>query len=380
MKVVNIVLNNFTNDSRVQKTSEFLSKNGFEVTVACLHEAQLAEYEKKRDVDVHRIKLRSRSWPKNKVIQLIKYFEFLWRTVLHYRKVDISHCNDLNALPVGVMIKLMNRRCRVIYDAHEYEINDIPHQSKASIKMRYLLERFLIRFADEVITVSDSIAQAYADMYHIPKPHLVLNCPPYQSQSKQNLFREHLNIGREQTIFLYQGGLGRGRGIEILLRAFDAMEDNQNVLVCMGYGPLEDEIKQKADVSENIFFHPAVSPEHLLQYTASADFGILFYEDNCLNHRYCSPNKMFEYLMAGVPVITSNLVEMQRFVEEHQCGIFAPENTVEGFKSAIKQVLMLKYETLVANVKATNSKYNWERQELILSKIYQKVRAEIKET
>lgn len=378
MKVVNIVLNNFTNDSRVQKTSEFLSKNGFEVTVACLHEGELPEFEKKRAVNVHRLKLKSRNWSKNKVIQLIKYFEFMWRVVRRYRSSDVCHCNDLNALPVGVMIKLMNRRCKVVYDAHEYEINDIPYQSRASIKVRYFLERFLIRFADEVITVSDSIAHAYAEMYQISKPHLVLNCPPYKPQEKQNLFRKNLNIRPDQTIFLYQGGLGRGRGIEILLQAFESMQDQNNVLVCMGYGPLGDEIKQKASVSENIFFHPAVSPMNLLPYTASADFGISFIEDACLSYRYCLPNKMFEYLMAGVPIVTSNLFEMQSFVEKHQCGVFAYENTVEGFKSAIKRILMLNYETLLANVKATNSNYNWEKQELILSKIYQNVRAEVK--
>ncbi|MBF4328677.1 glycosyltransferase, partial [Vibrio anguillarum] len=111
---------------------------------------------------------------------------------------------------------------------------------------------------------------------------------------------------------------------------------DRNVLVCMGYGPLEALIQEKAHQQSTIFFHPAVTPDVLLNYTSSADYGVSFIEDSCLSYRYCLPNKMFEYLMAGLPVLTSNLFEMKRLVEIEGVGIVAEENTVEGFRKAIE--------------------------------------------
>jgi len=129
--------------------------------------------------------------------------------------------------------------------------------------------------------------------------------------------------------------LNKGRGIEILLDTFKTIDDEKSIIVFMGYGPLEDLIKVADKNYKNIYFHKAVTPDILLDYTSSADFGILFYENNCLNHYYCSPNKMFEYLMAEIPVIVSNLYEMKRLVEKNKIGVVAQENSPNGLKEAI---------------------------------------------
>lgn len=359
MKIANLVLNNFINDSRVLKTSRTLLNSGYDVCVVALHDADLKENETTRGVSVHRIKLVSRAWSKHKIIQVFKLLEFIGRFVLRYRKLDVLHCNDLNGLFVGFCCKLTRAKITIIYDSHEFAINDVPHQSARSIKFKKMLEGFLIKFAHSVINVSDSIANEYSRLYNIPKPHLVLNCPAYHEQTKRNLFRENLGIRADQTIFLYQGGLSKGRGIELLLEAFSDLNTDKNVLVCMGYGPLESLIQEKAQQQNTIFFHPAVSPDVLLNYTSSADYGILFYEDTCLNHRYCSPNKIFEYLMAGLPVLTSNLFEMKRLVETEGVGIVAEENTVEGFRNAVEASLSQDYDAIQKNVFAARKKYCW---------------------
>jgi glycosyltransferase involved in cell wall biosynthesis len=258
----------------------------------------------------------------------------------------------------------------MVYDSHEFAINDVPNQSARSIKLKKNLEGFLIKFARSVINVSDSIANEYSRLYNIKKPHIILNCPVYHEQPKRNLFRESLGIRSDQTIFLYQGGLGKGRGIELLLEAFSDLDVDKNVLVCMGYGPMENLIQEKAQQQCTIFFHPAVAPEVLLNYTSSADYGILFYEDTCLNHRYCSPNKIFEYIMAGLPVLTSNLYEMKRLVETEGIGIVAQKNTVDGFKKAVECSLNQDYGATQENVFLARKKYCWEEQEKILKYIY----------
>lgn len=370
-RVASFVLNNFTNDTRVLKEAITLQTNGYNLTVVALHETGLHEHEQPFGINIHRVKLKSRSWGNSKFLKLLKYFEFIYRAVKNYRMSDILHCNDLHTLPIGVIIKLFfNKNAKIIYDAHEFEINDQPYQSALSIKLHYWFERTFIRYANNVITVSDSIAQEYQRLYQIPKPILVLNAPPFQQIEKKNIFRETFNIQKDQTIFLYQGGISKGRGIEVLLQTFQTLTDPNYVIVFMGNGPLAKYIQEAAQHSSNIFYHPAVSPKILLDYTSSADYGILFYENSCLNHYYCSPNKMFEYIMAGLPVIVSNLYEMAKIVSTYQIGVIARENSPEGLMEAMDAVAKLKLDTLQANTKFLQTIYNWEHQEKILLEAY----------
>ena len=369
-KVVTVVLNSFENDSRVLKEAISLLNNGYDISVAALHRADLQEHQQVQQVPVHRIRLKSMNWPKLKPVQILKYLEFLYRVVRTYGNTDIVHCNDLHTLPVGFFIKrFLNKSVKIVYDAHEFEINDRPNQSRFNIRIKYFLEKFLIRYADKIITVSNSIAVEYAKLYGIEKPALVLNAPPYKALPRRNLFREAFGLSKQQTIFLYQGGLNHGRGIEIMLDAF-AQTDPDKVLVCMGYGPLQALVEEKSVHCSNIHYHQAVAPDILLEYTASADFGILFYENNCLNHYYCSPNKIFEYLMAGIPVIVSNLYEMRRIVQNNRLGVVAEDDTVQGLKSAVDKALQLDPAELQANISKVKLLYNWEAQEETLLDTY----------
>ena len=371
MKIVNLVLNNFLNDSRVLKTSNSLLQLGNEVRVVALHEDSLKEHELISGVYVHRIKLITKIWFRYRLIQIIKLFEFLIRFISLYRNVDIIHCNDLAALFVGVCAKVTRPKLILVYDSHEFAINQIPYQSKISIWFHKVLESILIKYAQKVINVSDSIANEYCRMYSIPKPYLLLNCPLYVEQPKNNFFRENLGINADQTIFLYQGKLSKSRNIGMLIKVFSEQKSDKNVLVLMGYGPLKSFIQKKTQQQNNVFFYSAVSSDKLLNFTSSADFGILFYEDSCLNHRYCLPNKLFEYIMAGLPVLTSNLPEMKQLVETEGVGIVAEENTIEGFKKAVQDSLMLNYKGTQQRVFAARKKYCWEEQEKVLKEIYE---------
>ncbi len=364
------MLNDFTNDSRVLKISKSLLSAGYDVKVVAMYNSGLNEFEEVSGFNVHRIFLCSRKWPKLKIIQVIKFFEFIYRCVGLYKKYDIWHCNDLNALLVGVFAKLLNPRLVLIYDAHELEINDRPGQSFLSIKLRYCLEKVLLKFVSSVITVSDSIANEYVKLYGVPKPSVVLNCPLYAAQEKKNIFREKFNIRSDQKIFLYQGALSHGRGLDIILDVFEKQKNNESVLVIMGYGVLEGIVKEKALLSEFIFFVPAVSPNLLLTYTSSADFGISFIEDSCLSYRYCLPNKLFEYLMAGIPVLTSNLFEMKKVIDENGVGVVAKNNTVDGLSFALSLCLRENYTEMINNIPSVKNVYCWEVQEKKLLKVY----------
>jgi glycosyltransferase involved in cell wall biosynthesis len=148
------------------------------------------------------------------------------------------------------------------------------------------------------------------------------------------------------------------------------MGNNNAVAVFMGYGPLEKLIKSKAKNSKKIFFLPAVPPNEVLKYTASADYGFSLIEDICLSYKYCLPNKLFEYLMAEIPVIVSNLPEQKKIVEKYKVGVVVRENTPEGLREAVGEILRLDRDELVRNIKKVKKFFNWENQEKILLNVY----------
>ena len=382
-KVISIVLNSFENDSRVLKENLSLQKGGYDVKVIALHDgtSSLQEFDDIQGILVHRIKLKTKKWSKNKLIQQLKYVEFTYKVIKQYKDYcDIIHCNDLNTLPIGVILKkISSNNLKIVYDAHEYETE--RNGIKGFVKRVYkILEKRCIRYADCIITVSDAIANEYVKLYKIDKPALVLNAPPFiEFTNKADILRTTFDIAKEQIIFLYQGGLCQGRGIEILLDTFAILNDPNHllygkaVIVFMGNGQLSSLVQKSEKEHNNIFYHPAVSSDILLSYTSSADFGILFYDNSCLNHYYCSPNKMFEYIMAELPVIVSDLYEMKRLVTQNKIGCVAKENTSDGLITAIAEIMNMNYQELKDNIKNIKTIYNWEEQEKILLKIYKEL-------
>ena len=375
-KIVMFVFNAFTNDSRVLKEATSLQEHHFDVTVIAHKDIGVKREETINNVKIRRFSYLDRKITKDIWGKLKAYLFYMKESILYGKDFDILHCNDLNTLPIGFIIKtFFNKKIKIVYDAHEHETETRGLVGKKQ-KFTKIIEKLLIKSADKVINVSNAIAEDYSRLYNIPKPALVLNTPLYQEIEKKDIFRNELNISQNQTIFLYQGGLSKGRGIEILLEAFQNMQKEkandtfQPCIVFMGYGPLEELVKRMAEKYENIYFYPAVASEVLLNYTSSADFGILFYENNCLNHDYCSPNKMFEYLMADIPVIASNLYEMKRLVETNHIGIVAKENTANGLKEAILKAILLEKEELIKNIQKIKKIYNWEEQEKVLLALY----------
>jgi glycosyltransferase involved in cell wall biosynthesis len=141
-------------------------------------------------------------------------------------------------------------------------------------------------------------------------------------------------------------------------------------IVFMGYGELEEEVKNAAN--EQIFYHPAVPPIDLLNYTASADCGISLIADSCISYRYCTPNKLFEYSMAGLPVITSDLPEQARLVKKYKIGEVPESDRSSDLTAAILTIMKIKSYELKENLANFTNKYNWENQSLELTKIYEK--------
>lgn len=258
----------------------------------------------------------------------------------------------------------------IIYDTHELETekNNFTYFRR---KLSKIVERCFINFTDRIIVVGEAIADEYKNMYtNIDRPFVVKNATKFIESKKTNYFRRNFSIQDDAMILLYQGGLTSGRGVEILLDAFKKRNDGKVVIVFMGNGQFEGEIKRAAKECNNIFFHPVVPPDVVLEYTSSADVGVSLIQNTCLSYYYCLPNKLFEYAMAGLPVIVSNMKEMRNLVESYSMGIVVEDFNVESLNHAIDCILGADLCELKKNTRRFAGENTWEEQEKILSNIY----------
>jgi glycosyltransferase involved in cell wall biosynthesis len=230
----------------------------------------------------------------------------------------------------------------------------------------------MIPSCDSIIVVSKSIAKGYASDYNIEKPYVILNTPNLMKISKSNYFRDKYDINKKDKIFLYQGRISKYRGIEKLVKLFETMPPSYH-LVLMGHG---EELQNflSTVLANNIYVHEAVPPQNILKYTASADYGIALIEPISLSYKYCLPNKIFEYTMAGLPVITSDLPEMKRFVLDNKLGICV--NFSDSLEKLKKDFILFSENenTYKTNLEKTAQQYNWETQEKILIDIYKSIK------
>lgn len=373
MYSLHITLTELRNESRLLKeaTSLVQSKTMDAVLIAALHADGLLKDENfGPQIQAHRFALTTRNFGKNFLVQLVKYFEFCFRVYASHRKKGINCINihSLGLLPLGVMLKKC-WKAKLVYDTHELETEKNGDAGMRK-KLGKWLERWLIKQVDMTIVVGENIADWYANTYRMPRPVVVLNAPLRRALQYRNHFREQLGIREDQKILLYQGGLALGRGVALILEAFKARTDDNVVAVFMGYGPLHNDIKVVAQSRSNIFYYPAVAPDVVLEYTASADIGISLIENTCLSYYYCMPNKLFEYAMAGIPVLVSNMKEMAALVEKNSMGAVIKEFTPEAINHAIDTLMAQDLTVLRANAHATASRHAWEAQESTMLQAY----------
>lgn len=369
-RVVNIVLNNFTNDSRVLKQATALGKMGFDTTVAALRTGDVQNYEKHEGFIVERHDLGFQNMPKNKIISVLVYVKLIYTFLKKYKSYDIWHCNDLEPLVMAWFAKKLNRKLTIIYDAHEYQ-RERNGRSGIIKFMTAILEPIVIKSANEVITVSEGIVKEYERLYQLQHVHLIFNAPNKRDLvGRQNIFRQKFSIPEDHKIFLYQGAFTIGRGLDILIQCFSQIENEKTSLVFLGSGMHQEKVDEAAKKYRNIFSHPSVPYSEIINYSSSADYGLNSVENVCLSYYYCMPNKLFEYVQARIPIITTPLMDCAEFVEKHQLGFVIPTFEIEDFKTTILKAAKTDPSTFQENLNKAAAQFNWENEEKKLQAIY----------
>jgi glycosyltransferase involved in cell wall biosynthesis len=284
---------------------------------------------------------------------------------------DLYHGMAYMGIPVA--LALAGRRgVPAVYDARDIYLDArnlarLPGPARAVVGR---LERRWARRASRVVTVNDGYARVMAERWAIPSPAVVMNCPdPLPVAGRPRRFHERLGLAPDAPVVLYHGGFSPDRGIEQLVEALPLLPGVH--LVCMGYGLLEPLLRARAAASDGrLHVLPAVPPEELLEWVASADVVAIPIQPTTLNHRLTTPNKLFEALAAGVPIVAADLPGMAPIVRETGAGVVCDPTTPASLAAAIRSLLELPEADRRAigerGRRAATRRYNWAAQVEIL--------------
>lgn len=361
-KAVVSVINDLVTDQRVDKTCKVLEELNYEVLLVGRKKRKSPPLGI-RSYKQHRMRLIFEKGP-------LFYAEFNIRLflLLLFRKTDLLFANDLDTLLANFLVHKI-KGPKLIYDSHELftETPEVIHR-KFVQRVWLSIESSIFPKLKEAITVSDSIAQIFREKYGIPVT-VVRNIPPNRNIPHTNS-RKDLGIDLYKRVLIMQGaGINIQRGAEELIEAMQFVSDT--LLLIIGGGDVIQELKKlctSLSLDECIRFIPRVPVEELYQYTMCADLGLSLDKDTNLNYRYSLPNKLFDYIHAGIPILASPLVEVGKIVEGYSIGSTIDSHDPKHIAEKIEISLSdgKQYKKWKENLKFAASELNWsvEKQKL----------------
>jgi glycosyltransferase involved in cell wall biosynthesis len=265
-----------------------------------------------------------------------KFFNIRLFIYLLFHKNGILVSNDLDTLLPNFLVSKI-RNLPLVYDSHEYFTGVPELQNRKFVKWIWKsIEKFIFPYLKHVITVSDSIATQYEKEYRL-RPLTVRNCARKSDQIVP-FSRGELELNAEHLLLIFQGsGINADRGGEELIDAIAITEDVSLLIIGSGdkFEILIEKTKNQG-LSERIKFIPILPWETLMRYTRSVDAGLSLDKNSNLNYSFSLPNKLFDYISAGIPVIASDLPEISKVINEYNCGILVSEVTSGEISKAIK--------------------------------------------
>lgn len=294
----------------------------------------------------------------------IKFYSLLKLNLLS-KKFDIIFAEDLYCLPVCVVVGKM-KNAKVIYDCRELFGFLAGLKNKKYVqKFWSIIEKLFIKKANLVITTGEMDSEFIRNHYQITNDLVIRNLPLYRKADSPVDYYSDLKIEKSKKVLLYQGVVLHGRGLKMI---FDFLQTtNDFVLVIAGGGEMISFYKQlseKLHISEKVFFIGKIPQEKLINYSASAFIGLALIENISLSYYYALPNKLFEYIMAEVPVLTTDLPQMKKIIDEFKVGLTIQENDFEQLKLSLNKLKDDKsyYNQLKSNCRAASHTLNWEKE------------------
>ncbi len=234
-------------------------------------------------------------------------------------RADAYHAHDLDTLEAARLCARLTG-ARLIYDSHELWIDWQGNKCGAP---EWRLERWRAietrgaRAADRVITVSDALADELVRLYDIERPLVLRNCAPLRPLTRSTRLRALIGGAATRPIVLYQGGFSTGRGLDGLVTAAELLPEVDVVLIGAA-SPYRDALARRAEGSphRNVHVLPRVSLDALWELTVGADLGVVLTEPVCLSYEMSLSNKVFEYMVAGLPILGSTIASHRALADE----------------------------------------------------------------
>jgi glycosyltransferase involved in cell wall biosynthesis len=365
LKIAYFILNGFDFDSRARLEVETLGEMGHRVEIIATAGSDSASY---HGFPIHRVAQWDHPTRKFRFLQ----FNIIASRIGKRLQADVYHAVDLDVLQAVIWSA---GNARIVYESRELYTELEALSDRPGIKAIWRgLENRLIRKADKIITINDSIAAELSERYGIEKPVVVRNAAPLPRNIKPVDLHSLFDIPDDWKILIYQGVLRRGQGLFYLLEIMNCLENI--ALVYIGDGPLETWLKrQVADLglSDKVRFAGRIPSDELANYTAAAAAGLLFMEDIAINNRLALPQKLFQYLAAGIPQIVSPMPELASFVQAEGTGLVAPLGDPKAAAGYISDFLRdeEKYKQARANCAGSASRNNWALEAVKLRKVYE---------
>jgi glycosyltransferase involved in cell wall biosynthesis len=364
--VIVSVISDLVSDQRVHRVCSFLQENDFDLLLIGRRLKKSLPLDE-RSYSTQRIRCYF-----NKGV--LKYAEFNLKLFfkLLFQRADLFLSNDLDTLvPNFVIAKLRGKK--LIYDTHEY-FTGMPELQTKPFKRKIwrTIEKIFLPRLKQAYTVSESVAAQYEKDYDI-KLKVVRNTPmktdslPHQSD---------IVFSPGKTILLLQGsGINKDRGAEELIETMQLLPDNFH-LVFIGGGEIWEDLKkrcQELSLENKVLFIEKIPFDELKKYTTHAYLGFSLDKPSNLNYQLSLPNKIFDYIHAGVPIIASEIKEVKKILETYQVGATITEVTPQAIASAVLSVFENKqqYETWKQNTAKAANELCWQKEQLVLKEIFE---------
>ena len=315
-------------------------------------------------------------WRLNPSLLRIRFWK-LARPALRELRPDVVHAHDLKTLYAGARY----RAARLIYDAHEYETQSIAIRSARQRLGARVFERYGIRRAAAVITVSDGIADELAELYGIPKPYVVLNTPHAGIADRPIAppLRERAGVVPGDVLLAYVGRVHPARGTSLLVEALATLDPRFHLaIVGMRASRADDALlaeARAAGVADRVHLLPPVPGDDVPALLRGADVVVLPGAPSCRSYELAMPNKLFEAVQAGVAIAVSDRrPSMAAFVAAHGLGAAYDVLDPSSLARAIEAAQAARPDP--QELADLQRRYSWEAQELVLADVYRAVIAE----
>ncbi len=369
-RVIISVISDLVTDQRVHRTAETLQRQGLKVTLVgrrMKKSLPLTTYEYKT--------VRFKLWFETGFLFYASFNIRLFFFLL-FNKADVLVANDLDTLlPNFLAAKI--KKAELYYDSHEYftEVPELVNRKRIQNTWKRI-ERFIFPKLKHVYTVNQSIASLYEKEYG-KKVSVVRNIPSTYHGKVISKTKTDLKLPADKKIILFQGaGINMHRGAEEALESMLYVKDA--VLLFIGSGDVIEKLKTSRDVlnlADKVFFIPKVPMRELREYTSLADIGLTLDKDSNLNYRFSLPNKLFDYIHAGIPVLASEVVEVKKIIEQFDIGMTIQDHNPLHIGEKINDMLSdgNRFARWKENLKFAARELCWEKEEKQLLKVFEDV-------